>query len=338
LVGALTRFWWRKGYAQEGRFWTNAFLDPIDVKGEHVDMTGATAEQKLAYITTHAKVLQGSGLLAQSQGDYDAASALYEKSHALWKELGDKPNIAGVLNVLGSVARDQGNYDVAQMRHQEALAIYRALSDLMNIGVCLSHLGVVAFFKGDGDTSEKLHFEAIQVRRQIGDSLGIAGSLINLGTLAFYCKGDFVASQKYCSDSLDIRLILGDEWGIALCKCLLGLCARKIGNSADSFKLAIEGLSIFMKMGDKLGIAEGLEGLAVIYVEERNFDTAGLMFGTAERIREDIKTPLPRPKLKFLQTVRENVKEFGIEWDVVLKKGKETPIEQVTFLALQQKR
>src|SRR5262249_6605208 len=108
---ALWWFWFVCGYWSEGR---TRLKEAISQAGE--------AEQSRA---VRAKAFQGMGALTYSQGDYISARTQYEESLAIYRELGDKRNIAGSLHNLGNIAYSQGDYTSARSLYEEALRINR---------------------------------------------------------------------------------------------------------------------------------------------------------------------------------------------------------------------
>ena len=97
LAAALWRFWWLRGHVAEGREQLETAL-AVD---------GSTAS------AARAAALDGAGVLAETQGDYDRAEALHQESLALSRERGDKTGIARALGNLGVVAFDRGDDDQA---------------------------------------------------------------------------------------------------------------------------------------------------------------------------------------------------------------------------------
>ena len=89
LAAALWRFWWLHGHVSEGRRELEATL-----------AIGRSSSARHAL----AMALDGAGLLAETQGDYDAAAALHEEALALSQELEDTAGIARSLGNLGVIA------------------------------------------------------------------------------------------------------------------------------------------------------------------------------------------------------------------------------------------
>src|SRR5204862_327320 len=81
FAGALLWFWRLHSHWSEGRAWLERALAPV----------GGGAGPSMA---SRARVLLGTGMLANVQGDYDVAAAAIEESVELWRALGDRPRLA----------------------------------------------------------------------------------------------------------------------------------------------------------------------------------------------------------------------------------------------------
>ena len=317
LAGALWRFWEVRGYLGMGR----GYL------GEALSRVGAAGRTAL-----RARALNGAGNLADNQGDYEVARALYEESLSIRRELGDKQGIANTLNNLGIVSKEQGDYRGARVLYEESLSIRREIGDRVGIAYSLNNLGVVAHEQSDYTASQAYHEQSLAIKSEIGDQGGIAYSLNNLGTVALD-QGDYGSSRAYYEqslaifreigdqgsiayslnnlgvvawhqddsetarglyeESLSIFRELGDKRGIAGSLNSLGNVARGRGDYRGARTLQEEGLAIRWELGDKWGIAESLEALATLAVAEGRPERAARLRGTAEALREAIHTPLP---------------------------------------------
>jgi predicted ATPase len=199
LAGALSWFWYVRGYLGEGRGCLSGSL---------------AAARDVQPAAARAKALHGAGVLASEQGDFPAARALHEESLAIRRELGDRRGIAVSLSNLAVVAQEQGDYAAGRVLRQESLALFRELGDRRGVAALLSNLGVVAHDQGDYATARALREESLAIRRQLGDRLGIAISLNNSGLEA--CEqGECAAAQEFYGEALAIRCELGDRRGIA---------------------------------------------------------------------------------------------------------------------------
>jgi len=132
LCAALSRFWWMRGWAAEGRSWCQQFLA----------RAGGNAQLR-------ASVLEGAGTLAYALAEFAQARTWYGEALELHREMGNVKGQATVLNQLGMAAREQGQYAEALREHGESVALYRTLGDEWGEAHCLNNFGVVAFLAGD---------------------------------------------------------------------------------------------------------------------------------------------------------------------------------------------
>ncbi len=276
LCGALWRFWWTRGHLSEGREWCLRILGKAG--GEE-----RTRER--------AKVLNAAGAMAYYQGDYPCARAQSEESLAIRRQLGDRRGMAFALNILGNVAVDQGDFASAQTLFEESLAIDRELGDQRGIAAMLSNLGSVAQNKGDHQAAGTLYKESLAIIRELGDRGGISIVLICLG-LAACGEKDYPAARMRLEESLAIGRELGDRRSMAMSLTSLGYVADEQGDFASARALYQEGLVIQRELGDMGGVPTSLEGLAAVVAALDNALCAARIWGAAERLREEIGSPM----------------------------------------------
>jgi predicted ATPase/DNA-binding SARP family transcriptional activator/uncharacterized protein HemY len=309
---ALWRFWESRGYWYEGREQLERALH----------QEGAQAPTR-----TRADALNRAGVLAQRQGDYEAAKLLYEESLAIRQEIGDRKVIAGSLNNLGNVAKyqgdniaarayyeealvinravgnraweainldnlgnlncRQGDYGAAKELYEESLTIKKALGDRGGIATSLDYLGSIAYEQGDYRTAKRLHEESLAIRRELGDRQGIATSLSSLGSIA-YEQGDYGAAKDLYAESLAIRRELGDKGGIAASHDNLGLVAFEQGDYGTAKKLHEEGLAIRRESKDRWGIAYSLHYLGSVAFQQGDYGAARGLFEESMTIRREL--------------------------------------------------
>jgi predicted ATPase len=276
LSAALWRFWQEHGYLGEGRRWLDSALS-----------AGGAAPAAL-----RAKALNGAGVLAREQGDYDRATALYSESLALWRDLGDKRGTAATLNSLGMVVRDQGNVARAKELYEEALALRRELDDRHSIAATLNNLALLMGEQGDHRNAVRLYEESLALKRELGDRRGIAATLNNLGMLARE-QGNHARAAALYTDSLALFRELGDTWGVGVLLNNLGRVARDRGDYRRAAALHTESLALRRDLGDKPGIAWCLEGLAAVACGEGRPERAAMLLGAAEALRDAIGAAIP---------------------------------------------
>ena len=208
LAVALWRFWYARGYLQEGRRWLDRAL-----------ATGAGGKT-----ITRVRALNGLGVLVWAAGDLERALELQNASLSLARELadrwgvaaaegdraiiefmlggdaararaatedvlsqfralGDRYSEANALTALGNFARDQGDLAESTHRFEEALAIARESGDSRGEVLCLCNLARTARLSGELHRADALYREGLSLAYRLGAQEDILDSLAGLGGL-----------------------------------------------------------------------------------------------------------------------------------------------------------
>jgi len=285
MAGALWRFWYVRGYWEEGRKRIGEIL--------------AMAESR-AKTPERAKALYGGAVLARVQGDFAAAESLLLESFTIARELGTRGAIADALFELGNVANQQEDLVTARGFYEQALALRRELNDRPGIALTSHGLGVVAYAMGDPVAARALYGEAIAIQRERGNLRSEAAGLNGLGDVALY-QGDLPAAREYQNRSLAIQRELGDKSGIAFSLRLLGRVAVREGNLVFARGLLAESLEIFKEVGDTGGVADAIEAMAELSAAAGDAERALRLAGAAAAHREAIRVPLAGPDREQLE-------------------------------------
>jgi predicted ATPase/DNA-binding CsgD family transcriptional regulator len=227
LGGALWRFWWVRGYLDEG-------MRSLDEALTHADRATPLAR---------AKAFHAAGKLARERGDYDRAAELCRASLAIFRELGDQAGAALALNTLANVAGDRGDYDAASGMYEESLGLRQALGDRSGVALALHNLAAIACACDDLERAEALDDESLALFRAAGDDWGVAIALSNRARTA--CRrGDLDRADALAHGSLRLRRTLGDRRGAILCLELVADLAELRGQADRAARLrgASEGL------------------------------------------------------------------------------------------------
>jgi predicted ATPase/class 3 adenylate cyclase len=158
LVQALTLFWYQHGHVTEGRRWLQRAMD----------LASADGGEPLA------RVAHGLGILMDTQGEPDAARRLFERSLAIWRELGDRDQQAKELNSLGIAHHHLGGLEVARPLLEESIAIAREVGNPVRLAAGLTNLGQLESAAGHFDRATRALQEALTLDSELGDLLGAA--------------------------------------------------------------------------------------------------------------------------------------------------------------------
>jgi predicted ATPase/DNA-binding CsgD family transcriptional regulator len=305
LAGSLWRYWELRGRFTEGRQWLDAAL---------------TASETVLPTEDRARVLDGAGILADYQGDYSRAEALYQRSLDTWRALGNQRGVARALNGLGGMAAVRGDAVEARRLYEQSLALRRALGDRADEATTLNNLALVAFDQEQFAEAQRYFEQSLQIARSIGDERGVARGLANVGLAAMY-RGDPAEAEHLLEASLAMYRTLGEPSAIAHILGNLGKVALSGGNMGRAFDLYVESLDLFATIEDRNGIAESLEGLASEAEGRGATERAVRLWAAADTLRSSIDAPLPPAERASYEasiaTARETLGDarFTFTWD-----------------------
>jgi predicted ATPase/DNA-binding CsgD family transcriptional regulator len=198
LSGALTWFWWRRGYHDEGCRWLARAL-------------AATPDPPAARM----KALHGAGWLAHHRRDSATARELLRESLGIARELNDPWTVAWALHALGRVAYFDNDAATARALGEESLAMAEAVGDDWLIAWALHLLGLAAYIAADYPMARAYYMRSLVIRRQLGYQEGI-GILLALMGLVALREGDLIQAHTLYREALAVvRTVLG-PWGTSM--------------------------------------------------------------------------------------------------------------------------
>jgi tetratricopeptide (TPR) repeat protein len=279
--------WHMRGHLfGEGKTWLEKVLSRTQASGQ---------------TALRAKGYRWLGRFSSLCGDNVAARAAYEKSLALFRELGDRDGVAESLYSLADIALFQGDdtarslYATARSFYEESLVILRESGDRWNLARVLNQLGEVLRTEGDYAAAPSLYKESLAIRRELGDERGIAVSLINLGYVALY-------QEEYQQAAVFLE----------------------------------ESLSYFQKHDGKRGIVDCLAALAGVAGGTRQPERAARLLGAAEALHETFGTHTDNVDLmeyeRYLTNVRSQLDEEALA--LALAEGRSMTLKQAVAFAL----
>ncbi len=292
LAAGLWRFWEIRGHLAEGRFWLESFLE-------------ATAEE---VSSLQADAYTGAGILALMLGDHQAASALHERSLELHRQVGGPDGIAFAANNLANAAVLSGDYAAARQLYETSLAWAREQPDPRVLGFTIVNMAEAVALGGEPEVAQAQYDEGIAVFRQAGDQWGEAFALDSLGVMLAR-EGRHDEATGLHDQALAISRSMGDQRGVARALAHLGDAAAKAGDIERARSLYIQSFEIRRALRDLPGTASGMEKLASV-VTERDPRAAAVLLGTAERVRDLIRAPVPRAVREEYEALRRKVESL----------------------------
>jgi DNA-binding NarL/FixJ family response regulator len=221
-----------------------------------------------------AKALGTAGLLASAQGDYERAVAALTESVSIWRNLGDAAETGVMLWRLGMATADLGDFDRATALLEESFASAQALGRRLWAALLRHSLGVVAYEQADTGRAAACFDEALDEFRALNNPWYTSVALGSLGKIA-RAQGDYARAAALYAESLTL------QWE---------------------------------RVGDKLGIAASLRGLASIAALTGRYERAVRLHSAAEALREAIGAPMPRHHALYEQAVATARAGLGEAW------------------------
>jgi predicted ATPase/class 3 adenylate cyclase len=301
LARALGWFWYGRGYWSEGRDWYRQVL--AHARGTDHIQTLATALHNMAFFVIN-------------QNDYGAGQVLLEEGLELCRELGDRAGSAWALHHLGILSREQGNAAQAVKRFEEMLAIFQELKDSEGMAWALCSLGAVAVLRQDTARATELLTKSIMLFEALGNQSGIAWALNHCGHVA-QIQEDLQRAKLLHAQSL--ALFGADtQLGTAWARQSLGEIALAQHDTAGALIQFAESLKLFQELGNKIGVAWCLAGIAGVASATGQPQRAARLWGAAQAINRTVGgRPAPGTRASYDQTAARaqlDAESFAAAW------------------------
>ena len=323
LAGALWRFWWMRGYFDEGRRW----LDEVLAEG------GGTLPARL-------KVLDGVSWLANAQGDLDRAEEAAEEGLRLSDEAGIEGSVAASFRgTLGDVVQNRGDPEKAKELFEESVRLYREAKDRWGVAWALGGLGNLFNVREDYERAKELYEEGLALSRALGQAELQSAYLISLGHVSLL-EGDFERAIALNEEAAALHQERGRRGGLEFALDNLGWAALLHGDHDRAETIHKESLALCRDLGDKYIGAESLEGLACAAGARREDERAARLFGAAWALREAVGYRLvPRERAlrePYLLAARASAEEAA--WDEAWEEGRKMTFTEAVSYALKENR
>ena len=319
VLATLTWFWYRRGFFNEGRIWTDRLL-------------AASAEEPAPI---RAAALQMSSRMAMWRGDLKNAVTRATESLTVWQRLEDEQKVPMSLMETGVALINIGKDREAHALLKEAEVLFRESGASYFHAITLVHLGNVSLGLDNPEEAREWLNRAYPIFKEIGEEWGLSFVLNNLGEVA-RVQGNYELAYGYYKESEALLRATGDKGDLARLVHTLGYVAAHQGNVQSAEGQFRESLAMFRKLGNKRGIAECITGLASLRVMQGQLSTAATMLGAAEALLGASGAAWwPADRVEIERT-RESL-QSGInedEFQAAWKAGQSMSLDQaITFVA-----
>jgi predicted ATPase/DNA-binding XRE family transcriptional regulator len=280
LATSLLPYWLITGGAAEGRYWHDVLLE-----------TAQGVSPELSARAHHAR-----GVLARESGDTAGAWRSLEVALALYREIGDNHEVAGVLHALSYRYLVDGEYARGIEKLNEVLSIRRAAGDRAGIAETLGALSSMYGLQNQDERAIALLSEAVALRRDLGDPWGLAVVLSTLGmTLA--TVGEIEAAEPLLREALDTQESLGNRVGTSISYFGLTLVARQRGDLSGAHDLCRAALGLWRESRNVFQLVILVQEMAVILLDEGDAERATQLLGFVQSL-SDRTTQAPPPRYR----------------------------------------
>ncbi len=298
LANALGRWWQIRGYFTEGRERLRRLLDAPET--QEFDACRANGWNWFALLSVFACELA-------------EAETACDEALEIWKALNGEPlkvhnvsatinyqlstincagnGAAGALGIRGIIAANKGDYEGAQQWYRQSLEGARAAGDRAGEAGTLGYLGINAVNQGYYEEAKQYYEASLRLRREMNDTWGIAASLNNLGQLARKNRQPELA-RNLLTEALMLRRQLRDRRNMGITLNILGLIAWEQGDQRNAAAYFLEATELFAQLGDRRNLAYALESWARMAVSTNEPELAVQFYEGAQRLRQEIKSPL----------------------------------------------
>jgi predicted ATPase len=246
LVGAAFWLWFFRGPWSEGQVWAEAVL----------------ARSPRDHTPSRARVLMALGLFQFVQSNYSVASAAFDDSIALWREVGDPWWCAFVLAFRGLIMRTKDRQS-ADALFSESLAFAKQAGEKWIVAFALWNIGENELYAKNLPQARRILQESLELSQAIGDQLLQIEVLRVLGGTA-EAEGDYPGAMRLYGESLAIIERFGDTTNISVLHYDLGRAAQLAGDNDTAVHQFTESIHWSVRLGKKPGILRAIAGLGVV--------------------------------------------------------------------------
>ena len=244
FLGGLRLFFYMRSQFRDGLDIFNQSLVEID------QWLSVDHENQTKYQRVYAIAVAGQGWFYSWLSDYLVSIETLNESLSIFDQIGEKREVAFVLNNLGYVIYASGDYDQSEQYFQSGIAICDEFGEQWLKADMLQGIGKIAFHRGEYDKSEQAFLEAERICRAVDDSWRLPLVLYDLSRVATALR-QYEKAKQLLQVGLEIHEEIGFKFGMAYALSELGMIAFEQEHFTKSQKIIHESLAILMEIGER---------------------------------------------------------------------------------------
>jgi tetratricopeptide (TPR) repeat protein len=257
-----------------------------EVRGWLAQALGAAEPPSAAH---RANGLYWDGVLALSQGFFDAAQAQLQAALATARETREASVEAAAMAALGRRAVLVDAPDAAELCQAAVATALRADDPILLADALLVEAGACER-AADWERADTLAGDALALYRTAGDPYGAATALAEQGWYAMV-HGRLEESEQRLGEALELRRRHGDDRRLVeplIDYAWLMLAYRRGEPARRGF---LDCLALARQVGDRFNVAEALAGLSTLAAIEARWADAARLAGASTALHEQIGAP-----------------------------------------------
>jgi tetratricopeptide (TPR) repeat protein len=315
LGKVLVRFWYWRDQISEGRWW----------------LTQLVAKSEGMFTELRADILNSSALFANVYGDATSATAFYEASLHISRQLGLLRPQTNSLVGLGTMYGRSGDLPRAIASFEESLTVARQIDNPNAISNACYMLAHALINEGAEITRGlALYEECLAVAHTHGLKVVESMTLAALGE-AYVLTGQIERAAELLPLALRVQREMNATMAIGWTLLYLGILHYRQANYHDAANYLLESLEMAPHGGAQYIIPMALEGVAGVLSMRAQPEPAARLLGAAEAMRESInhqRAPIERGLYdEILATVRRQLASSHLR--AAWKAGREKAVQQV---------
>ena len=261
------------------------------------NLLGNIEDTSTGALTRKGRVLNMTGKVYNSLGEYNQAKEFHEKALMIRKKIfcEDHADVGESYNDLALVCSSLGEYNQAKELHVKALTIRKKIfgEDHADVATSYNDLAIVYNSLGENSQAKKLHEKALMINKKIfgEDHANVATSYNNLA-LVYSHLGEYKQAKELHEKALMIyKKIFGEDHAdVATSYNNLALVYNHLGENSQAKELHEKALKIYKKIfgEDHANVATSYSNLALMYKRLGEFSQAKELYEKALIIRKQI--------------------------------------------------
>lgn len=261
-----------------------------------LDSSSIAAQKGLS--ATYDKI----GNIYASRGDYGKSLEYTQKSLEISQRIGDIRAMSYSMHTLAIGFYYQGEMSKALEYNKKSLQIRNRIGDKVGTASSLQNIGLIHSVKGDVKKALEYFHQSLIIKEEIGDRRGASYSYFHIGVI-YKDQGDWEKALEYYQMGLAIREEIGDRNGVGYLlnqegEVFIHLIQKlkHETNRSDSVQRLTEmarnrfaqSQQIFEQTNDQYGLANSLQSMGRLSLEQEDFTSASNQFEKSLKISETI--------------------------------------------------